>query len=600
MKNSSSNKDNSHSENEDQEPKNHGVIYLLVHPAYPITSMHYFPSFFAFLLSEVPVMLLHLRGRSNNYHEDSSRDQTEVMNNSTYTHSNQNSHFSVAAHIPDILFTSFFLWVLLSNVFIGRARDRESHYDPPRDKIAIGLNAGFNLLATGTTAFMSLFRPVAHGLGNVITGAVSQGAAVAVGGADALTNERILWNHYEDRSPNQDGYMRFVDLLGCRGEASITRFAEIIASYCFWAINLNLANIHLTDATRVGFRAGIERLERFSIDLLVTFMNDLLFYAQFTADIPLISRTLQALRIADSSGSTRGTYQGFDPDEKPALLKAGDKAAEIAEDAAQGAEHIAHQVSEIFHHLGDDINRVLHHHSNNTPKKNIQEEENEDRKLTAEEYDELHGIRPADPPAEENNTPQEVENTLGAVIWQIFEDIAFLHGYGEEELISTRDIGTNTEDSISAPQAAQVEEHHGFFGNLMHYGHLQNAVSVATDTNGLGPLFPDDNIITTNTILTMASTMPAGSSFSINLPNNLQCRFCVVHKDKSHTKKMTMGNIFSERREEISEHITAYHFCDHENNDQDTVVVKIKIPIEGTENYIQVAIIGQPSYQGEL
>jgi hypothetical protein len=590
MKNSD--KDPSQKKEEDHKPEDHGIIYLLVHPAYPITSMHYFPSVFAFLLSEVPAILLHLRGHSNNHHEDINND----VNNSTYSHSNQNSYPISNLYISDILFTSFFLWVLLSNVFIGRARDRESHYDPRRDKVAIGLNAGFDLLASGATAFMSLFKPVAHGLGGVATGLVSQGTAAAVGGIDTLTNERILWNHYTDRSPDQDGYMRFIDLLGCRGEASITRLAELISSYGFWTINLNFVGIHLTDATRVAFRTGIGHAERFSIDLLVTFMNDLLFYVQSTADIYLISRTLQALRIADSSGSTRGTWQGFNPEEKPAVLRAGDA-------IAQEAEHVAHKVSSAFHHLGE----VFHHPDqapDQTPKKNAPAEDNEDRKLTAEEYDELHGIKPANPPAEETDALQEEANTLGAMIWQIFEEMAFLNAPGEEVTISTRNIGINTEDSISDPQAAQVEEHHGFLGNLI-YGHLHNAVSVATNTDGLmieparPPLFTDD-IISSEAILTMASTMPAGSRMSINLPNNLRCNFCVVHKDKAHTKKITMGNVFSEGRDKLSEHITAYHFCDKADNHQDKVLLKMKIPIEGTENIIQIEIMGQPSYQEQL
>lgn len=591
MKESDHNKKN---EDEDQEHENHGVIYLLVHPAYPITNMHYFPTVSAFVSSAIPAALLH---------------HFEPANNPDDNYENSTSYFNSMVNFSDILFTSFFAWVLLSNLFIGRAPDRESNYDPPRDKAAIGLNAGFSFIAAGGTAFMSLFRPLAHGLGEVATGIVSQGAAVAVGGANALTNERILWNHYEDRTPNHDGYMRLTDALGCRGEASITRVAEIISSYGFWIINLNLGRIHLTDATRVAFETGINHAQRFSIDLLVTFMNDLLFYAQSTADVSFISRTLQALGIADSSGSTRGTHQGFDPDEKPDILKAGDKVAEVMEDVvediAEGAGNIAHQISSTFHHLGDEIGEMFHHDTNKAPIKTSHEaeEETEDRKLTVEEYDELHGLKPTDPPAEENDALQEEADTLGAVIWQIFEGMAFLQGYGEEAIISTREIGTNTNSSISDSQTAQVEEHHGFFSSLIHHGHIHNAVSVATDTNGLiaeerAALFPDNEIISANAILTMASTMPAGSRFSINLPNNLQCRFCVVHKDKLHTKKIK--NMFSEGRDGLSEHITAYHFCDHEDGGQEKVLLKMKMPIEGTENYIQIEIIGQPSHQGDL
>lgn len=530
-------------ENEDQEHENHGVIYLLVHPAYPITSMHYFPTVSAFVSSTIPAALLH---------------HFEPANNQDDNYENSTSYFNYMVNFSDILFTSFFAWVLLSNIFIGRAPDRESNYDPPRDKAAIGLNAGFSLIAAGGTAFMSLFRPVAHGLGEVATGIVSQGAAVAVGGANALTNERILWNHYEDRTPNHDGYMRLTDALGCRGEASITRVVEIISSYGFWIINLNLGRIHLTDATRVAFETGINHAQRFSIDLLVTFMNDLLFYAQSTADISFISRTLQALGIADSSGSTRGTHRGFNPDEKPAILKAGDKVAEVMEDVvediAEGAGNIAHQISSTFQQLGEQIGGMFHHETDKAPIKTSHKaaEETEDRKLTVEEYDELHGI--------------------------------------------------NTNSSISNSQPAQVEEHHGFFSNLIH-GHIHNAVSVGTNTNGLmaqerAALFPDNDIISANSILTMASTMPAGSRFSINLPNNLQCRFCVVHKDKLHTKKIK--NMFSEGRDGLSEHITAYHFCDPEDGGQEKVLLKMKMPIEGTENYIQIEIIGQPSHQGDL
>lgn len=351
------------------------VAYAFVHPAHPITRIYYFPAIATFIITEVGLAFVpspsdHLFTTTSLSSGSAGGDgfSSEAPGHGNGYNAISNNFYDFITYLPSFLLTSLFLYVLISNIAYGGVPDLENKYVSRSDDAAVITNRVGGGMLAGLSWLLSHGKNALGGLGGIGTGVVSQGVAGAVGGFEMMTNERILDNHSRDRSSRDangevTGYMRALDFYGDRGERLITRAMEA-ASWLFYryADSALARRINLNDGNRAAFRAGIANGERFAIDLLVGYMNAMFFYLQRTADIYLISRFLQALRIADSSGSAIGTWRAFDPSVKSAAEQVGDKLENAGERIIHGIQHVGQGAGDVIHRMGEGFSGLFHHH----------------------------------------------------------------------------------------------------------------------------------------------------------------------------------------------------------------------------------------------
>lgn len=359
---------NNEPQNPQQQQTTNAVAYAFVHPARPITAIYYFPAITTYLISELALSFVPNPGNENNLRVEQANydEEYEYRHYSMHNNNNNYQYFSLA---PSFVITSFFLFMLASNIVYGPAPDTENRYVSRSDDAAVITNRVGGTLLAGLSSLVSYGRNLFGGLGGIGTGFISHGTSEALGIFESLTNDRILDNHSRDRSSVDNngqvtGYMRAIDYFGDRSERAITRSVAVVSWLLYRYLNSEFAaRIHLNDNNRAAYRAAVLNGERFTIDLLVSYMNSIVYYARSTADLYLVSAILQTLRIADSSGSNIGLYRAIEVDDSSNLGEVieniGDRIEDVGESVADGMRNIANGASRFFNNLGDRIGDAL-------------------------------------------------------------------------------------------------------------------------------------------------------------------------------------------------------------------------------------------------
>ena len=204
------------------------------------------------------------------------------------------------AWTPAILIDALFVGTLIGNLLFGRRPNNSDHYNPVSDRVIQAVGGAMPAVLAGATglgrmAATAIAGDRAEGTNHmaVVAGIVADHAARAV------TIDNLLYSNAMDRSPALDGSMRFLERVAWRAERGITYVVELAVEGVYLAMESGVVNFALNDNNRLTVIAGLYYSGDIARSFLVGAVNEYAYYAERTADIPIISGILLRVGIAN-------------------------------------------------------------------------------------------------------------------------------------------------------------------------------------------------------------------------------------------------------------------------------------------------------------
>lgn len=299
---------------------------------------------------------------------------------SNSTEDNQTDYWSYIYWTPAYLMGTLSIMTLVSNAMFGRRPNNDAHHNPPYHQIIQvaghfmpGVLAGLTKLGTFTASTMFGDR----------ASAPNHIANIAIAAIDQVTRAGVikdrLYDHAMDRSPGVtnpqgtlaiDGAMRFLERIAMHTENKATCAIELAAGGLFVAMQWGLTRLPVNDNNRLAIIAFLYAASDIVESTIIWPVNEYVYYAERWADIPIISKTLLTIGLANLT-----PVIGVTPKKSEVLIGIAANAGQqvihnmanagqqvvhnIANAGQQVAHNIANAVENLTHEVAQDVNIAL-------------------------------------------------------------------------------------------------------------------------------------------------------------------------------------------------------------------------------------------------
>lgn len=343
-----------------------------------LTFPYWTPTFAALSLFILTLQLSHYHLRANS---DSSADETEDP-----------GYLSSFYTILEEIELAFLGLVFLGNAVYGKKPDISDHHNPPNHRIGQVVE-GFLPMANAVaySAFNFLMPSRAAAVAPLLSEALIIEDAIVR--ADLVEGE--LYSDIMDRSLHLDGNVRRIDYGPILWQRAVTFIGEGAGYYLIFAMKSGMTRINVNDKNILYILAGMYRVMTMLESLCVYPVDQYAYYLQRLIDDTPLGSLLRAIGIADPDHPIHAVdvsmidkwNKKFAERAEKDKQKINDEVHKVGEAMASAVHTVEHELQE----FGSSVMDALHigHRKPSTAEAKSSGDTENDRKLTAAEYDEM-------------------------------------------------------------------------------------------------------------------------------------------------------------------------------------------------------------------